>query len=1268
MSINPEFASTADFYKSETEKPLAPDGLPVQPFRDNPGTLVMPNDSKPVGPFEKEPEAPGFFKTVGMAIPRVNEFLQAGKFAQRQLQFMHPSDDEVPEDFDPTTLEHLQNYPPKFWNFLADATSPNDMAARQQYVSEQVQSDEEYESGSLAGKLVGGALGFITSPSNLIPMSAAFKGATIGQSVIRSMMQAAPGMAAQTIAHEGFMQATDAGGNMRDFALNTLRDTAYGVAFLGAGAGLGASMRGAKLWNGRKIANIVGDGMEVNPVIDAETGEMIGAKVSAMPGEALSAAKLDQAQLFVDVAMKENILFQIPGVKKVLGNSLVGSPIVKAYSSRFTALRLSIDRLASHSILTKQVEAGEARADTAEDILSAFNAGAINFAKNYESHYLEQNGIIGGVNALNAAKALKQRALKQPYMPREEFNKQVVDTVLTQSPSDSKSINAAAQLYTEFTDSIYKEFQGAYGFDPKILSPRTANGYVTIVPDTLALTKDPEKFRQVCANEFKIQDKLIESIMQPLNRLNAHLKLLREAKLRDNVYDKSLLNEIELTKQKIREAKKEIEARARSESHDDINYSMILKDRNYLTVDESDELKRLLKPYKDAKKKTDKQESKIESLKSEHAKIKEFAIKAKKPETKKAHTTRMKEIEEQLKEEDKIRAGLQSEHEGILFELEDQARAEIINRKFFNESEGAITFRNPNEWAKFRKPFANDDARIAAAEAQRQVYLNNTAEQVQQAVLHNILPGQFANPMKRRTFMVSTKVLNDNNFIRQDVPAIVQAYTRSLGKHIALKRAFKDVPLSFEKDSPIPIALGRMLADERQKFENEISQIKDKDKRQKELLKLQKNFENDTKLLGDLFNHFLGKHNTSRNAMRVNRALKNFAVSTKLGGVPVSQLNDIAGIILKHGVWDYIRHGLKPMIEALFNKELNEARKRNAAHAHLSLQNIHGAYSAKHYDGAMDQDIPIGLQLESGLEKVANLSGNFFGTNLVDNINQRMVSGIMQSKIMENMHEYLEGALSENDLQGLLQYGLDPKEWAERFVKEFKKAGGWKDELGAYQSKFYDWTDNEAVRRMSMTIRRGVQDTIIQKGLFTSPFWADNPILSSVFMFHGWAFAAFNRFTVPMMQKMDAQKTIGIIAMLGIGAMSDMLRRYANGQKSQEDNDTAFGEAFKAVASSGILGHTTDLLQIANKLAGGTLLPATTQKYKQFNKFGVLGPVAGMTEDVFKLLGAVERGEITENEAKAGTRLIPLAGSIATRGLVNKWVESLGLPQHHGQQ
>ncbi len=1260
MSINPEFKSVEDFYIPE-QKPLSVNHLPMEAYRDEPGTMVMPNNT-PVIPFEEPKATPGFFDTLGHAFSQYNEFAQAGRFVAREAEFIHPANDDVPDDFNSMDYKYLKDYPPNYWDFIAEGQSPNDISARQQYVLKQITDNEEYENGSFVATLLGGFGGAVLSPTSYLPFAGAVKYASISESVIKGVVQATPSILTQTVAHEGFMQATEAGGNLSDFAINSLRDAAYGAAFIAGGAGLGASFRGGKLWNTRKMANYMGEGIDINPVLDEATGQVTGYKATSAPGYSLSAAKVEQAQQFTDTAMSQGFMFGIPGVQKLAGNSILGSPIVKGLSNRFATVRKYTDLMASHSIITKSVLEGNARPDTAEDIMSAINAGAVNFNMQFRGHFLEENGIEGGYNTKNATKALKQRALKGQMTSWEDFNYKVVDATITQEFNYSKSVNAASKLYTDYTDSLYEEFQRASGFDPEILTPLNARGYYTQNMNNMILVKDKPRFIEVVANEFKRQDQVLEEIKRPLVEAQQFLKQLEEHKLSGNAFDRSIVNEIKDAKEKVKSAQAEIERRAR----DDEDVALLLTDRNFVTMDMAAKIRELHAPIDAVKANVAPQKKIVSKLKSELSKTKSSAKKNVTKEATQRNLEKIKSLEKEISEAESKLLLLEQEIENLTTQLHERALNGEIDKKLFIKDQNIINFRNPDEWASFREAFPSDQERIDAAEGQRNLYLNNTTEQIQQSIMSSMMPSLFANPLKKRTFLIPAKLLNDAGFIASDVPRAAASYSKALGKHIALNNVFKDINMTEGEYGPMGMA--RILGEERNAIERDIdtSKVLSETQKEKERIKLDKDFRDATQFMKNMTDAFMGRTNASATTLRVTRAIKTFAASTKLGGVPIAQVTDIGAIILKHGMWPYLREGLVPFIRTLngyMDGELSEVMQRNAGDAHLAMQHLENGYSAKYYDNGSVGDVPIATHLESALEKVGHLSGNFFGTNYIENANQRIVAGIMQSKIMRHMYEFQNGTLAKSDQIALLQYGLDPKEWSQKFINSFEGSTGWK-QGSSYQTKYWEWEDNAAVSRMAQTIRRGVYDTVIQRGLFTSPFWTNNPILGMIFMFHGWGFSAFNRYTVPMMQRMDAAKLQGIVFMLGLGAMTDPLRNLANGKKFDVDDDqTWFGKSFESVSNSGLLGHTTDMLQTFNKLLDGKLLPATTTRYQGWNKWSTLGPAAGITDDLASLIKAGITGKFTSPDAKKLARLVPLSGMLGLRALTNRWIDSLDLPE-----
>ena len=71
---------------------------------------------------------------------------------------------------------------------------------------------------------------------------------------------------------------------------------------------------------------------------------------------------------------------------------------------------------------------------------------------------------------------------------------------------------------------------------------------------------------------------------------------------------------------------------------------------------------------------------------------------------------------------------------------------------------------------------------------------------------------------------------------------------------------------------------------------------------------------------------------------------------------------------------------------------------------------------------------------------------------------------------MRAMRDFAEGKLKSQDHKDLLKYGIDPKEFSERFLKgRSEKAGG------AGIGYYWEWADMEASNLMSQAIHRATK-------------------------------------------------------------------------------------------------------------------------------------------------------------------------------------------------
>ena len=422
--------------------------------------------------------------------------------------------------------------------------------------------------------------------------------------------------------------------------------------------------------------------------------------------------------------------------------------------------------------------------------------------------------------------------------------------------------------------------------------------------------------------------------------------------------------------------------------------------------------------------------------------------------------------------------------------------------------------------------------------------------------------------------------------------------------------------------------------------------------------------------MNDTYKVYMGNYSNDPALSRGVSSLKNLVVAAKLGAVPIYQIAELGAIVIKGGLMPFFAQGLRPMIKSLngnLSGKESEAFQLNAANAHLALYNVRNGYADSLVNSrSMSSPPHRGFNQTVGVatDNLAHMSGNLYGTNFIANMNESIAANLFQSEVMQAMFQHEAGALSKTLNNKMLHYGIDVSEWSERFIRNYKDAGGW-EMSGGHQSQYYKWNDLEASNRMAMSMRRMVHDTVVNKNAFTSPYWTNNPFLSMVFLFHGWAYGALTHYSVPLMQRPDAENMLGLISVIGLSLLSEPLKRISNGLEPYEDDTSWFDESYKAIDYSGILGPYASYLQDINNIFGGSLIPHL-QSEKYANRYGAgqfLGPVAGYLGDIVNTAKHGYKGDFTTQDLKRTERLLPFSSHIAVRGMINKYMDSLDLPK-----
>lgn len=1207
-------------------------------------------------------ETPGFFETGAHAFSENNELFEAARTISSIPEHMNALSDPIPDGWTPYTKDSLKDIDQKYWSYIFDAVSPKEQEARRQFIFTKQQENESYNNGSYLAKFLGGGAGYLMGPSTLLmPISSTIKYARVGQDILLKTLRNAPEFALQSVAHNAFMEGNRVGGNLQDFMVNSIVDATGGLVLTGGAAAFGHVVTGGQLFNARKALNLNYEGMEVKFNVN-ENGELDKFKpyiASPLPGQNLSAAYVNSAQIFLDSKMAKEGLFKlIPGLTTVAGKL---SPVVRMLNSPFSTVNEFANRLFDHSIVTKGLAEGQVQGNNFERIMWAVRSDSKQLGWWLEGLRKEANGIESAGAPDQAGKALEQRMAKGPAFDKEQFGAEVSTVIRTGEQHPNKAINEAAATLKTHLEKTYKSFLNAYGLSEEIFPPRTAIGYLMRNYNLDAVNAKLPEWNQVVSSALKEQDNLIRELKAPIEKAEAYLNQLKEFKLGQTTEDRALVNEIEEARVNLKRERESLLNRLQ----DDENLHILLEERNFLDSKQRKEMRSLLKPIQDFKLTIQKQSDLVGAGKKEIARLKSLGIKGKKTETKNKHVKTIEKYEEQLlKEEEKLRV-LKNELIDRQEELNLRATEGEINQRFFlhNKEENRITFRDPDELPKLRDVYESDEARIQAAEAYRERIMNVTPEQLGQQMLGSLSGGNLENPLKARSLLIPDKVLQDGGFLSNDLSRNVSLYDSILGK----KTAFKSIFNQFGTGDGIE-GIMEEFARERRIKQLEIEKLP-ADKQEDARRKLGKEFDKAKADLKNAYDNAMGNFQRfGARKMRVfSKAARDFTVSTRLGAVPLTMVSDIGGVLLNNSIIEVIRDGFLPFART-FNGMIKSKEglryRENAAHLFIATEHLGNAYADKAWNSSTMADVSVGGKVANTLDRIAHLSGNLFGTNYLDNFLQRMTANITQSKIMNYMVKFKNGTISDKERLILNRFGINPEQWADRFIQNFKEVGGEEVKGGGYQSAYYLWKDQEASLRMGNAIRSGVRAAVLKKGIGDAPFWTNDPAFGLITHLKGWVFTAFTRYTVPTMQRFDADKALGLGVMLLMGSLVDPLRKWSRGEEYDFSDKTKF--SLDAINNSGALGIISDVFQDLNALTHGEFLgKMKNDRYRERTFAGILlGPLGGIADDVFNVFTAFGSGKINQQDFNKFLRLVPLGQPWYLRYLSNKLTESLDLPKN----
>ncbi|MCO7511790.1 hypothetical protein NJH77_21300 [Serratia fonticola] len=507
-------------------------------------------------------------------------------------------------------------------------------------------------------------------------------------------------------------------------------------------------------------------------------------------------------------------------------------------------------------------------------------------------------------------------------------------------------------------------------------------------------------------------------------------------------------------------------------------------------------------------------------------------------------------------------------------------------------------------WARGSKA-SQEDLDIAADEV-----INKITGAMRPQDYANAFSVKLPGSTKSRSLNVPDDLLEP--FLESDVRFVMQRHIRDAAPNIELTRNFGDSSME------------RVLKDIRDEYTD---MMRNNPADQAMLNKRMKRDEADIMAMRDrLLGTYKMPDDPSGTFVRAGNVLRNMNYLTKLGGMTVSAVPDLARAVMVNGFSKtFSAYGKWLARSPAWKANKQEMQKMGTA-LDIVLSDRSRAI-ADIADGFSQRSA-----LESGLDYATGKFGNLTLMNQWNSFHKAL-NGMNTADIILN---------STKSNPRLAKLGIDDN-MAARIQQQFNKHGKTVDGLRIGNSSA--WDDPAVRAAFESAVVKDVNNTIVTPGIGDTPLWSSSQMGKLVFQFKSFIFGSYNRATVGGIQAGDAQFYYGLAMQLMLGAMTYAIKNTIAGR----DVDYAPEKlVLEGIDRSGALGPLMEFNNTLEKVSAGTLGfgPAlgtgTQSRYASRNALGsVLGPSFDSMGKLSDIATGILSGDFDDKAVNSTRQLIP---------------------------
>lgn len=487
-------------------------------------------------------------------------------------------------------------------------------------------------------------------------------------------------------------------------------------------------------------------------------------------------------------------------------------------------------------------------------------------------------------------------------------------------------------------------------------------------------------------------------------------------------------------------------------------------------------------------------------------------------------------------------------------------------------------------------------------------------------------------PLKERTFNIPDEMVEE--FLENDMEMILRRYVRTVGAETELISKF-----------------GR--ADMRDQFEaidieyEELAALAETDA---DRLKLRALRDRDVKNLEAFRDMIRGTYRAAEEGSewsQLTRAALTWNYMRLLGGVTLTSITDASRLVAVHGVRATMREAIPALVSNLKAAKIARADARDlGAVTEVILQNRLATLAE------LQDPYRYGSGYDRFLSNASNIFSKATGLGYWNDGMKTIASVMTQNRMAKNALDWKSASKSEKAYMAFL--GID-ETMAGRIADQIKAHGVQENNIwGANVSK---WNDEQAARTWAAALNKDVDRTIITKGVADTPLWTKTNWGKLIFQFKSFAMASHQRALIAGLQENQLRLLESMVMATSLGMMVGYLKFIERGdfENAQRLIDNPGLWISEGLDRTGLLSIPFEISNTGEKLGLPigikTGIQALAQdedrggsvsRYAQRNKLGaVLGPSAGLFQDLATIAEQTSKGDLTKGGAGAIIRQIP---------------------------